>query len=68
MEQLKKIFEEEIKIYKEILKISKDKTDIIKENKVKELEAITRTEEELVANVIELEKRRIAKVKEICKL
>ena len=68
MEQLKKIFEEEIKIYKEILKISKDKTDIIKENKVKELEAITRTEEELVANVIELEKRRIAKVKEICRL
>jgi len=67
MEELKKIFEEEIKIYQEILKISKDKTDTIKENKVKELEAITRSEEELVAKVIELEKKRIAKVKDICK-
>jgi len=67
MEELKKIFDEEIKIYQEILKISKDKTDIIKGNRVPELEAITKTEEELVANVIELEKKRIAKVKDICR-
>jgi len=67
MEQLKKIFEEEIKIYQEILKLSKDKTDIVKENRVSELETITRSEEELIANVIELEKKRIAKVKDICR-
>ena len=67
MEELKKIFDEEIKIYKEILKVSKDKTDSLKGNKVSELEAITRKEEILVADVIELEKRRIARVKNICK-
>jgi len=67
MEELKKIFSEELKNYEELLKISKNKTDIIKENKVKELESITKEEEELVASVIELEKRRILEVKNICK-
>ena len=58
MEELKKILNEELKIYQEILKISKDKTDILKGNRVAELEAITKKEEEMVASVISLEKRR----------
>ncbi|MBQ7668631.1 MAG: flagellar protein FlgN, partial [Clostridia bacterium] len=67
MEELKKIFNEELKNYQELLKISKNKTDMIKENRVKDLEAVTKEEEELVASVISLEKRRMAEVKNICK-
>ena len=65
MEKLLNILVEEIELYKKILDVSKNKTTLLKENKVKELEATTK--EELVACVIAKEKVRIQEVKDICK-
>lgn len=67
MEKLLNILEEEIELYKKILDVSKNKTTLLKENKVKELEATTKEEEILVADVIEKEKIRIQEVKNICR-
>ena len=67
MENLLKILDEELNLYKKILEISNAKTTLLKENKVKELEEITKEEESLVADVIAKEKIRIQEVKNICK-
>jgi flagellar biosynthesis/type III secretory pathway chaperone len=67
MENLLKILDEEIDLYKTILEVSNEKTLLLKENKVKELEEITKKEEGLVADVIAKEKVRIQEVKNICK-
>lgn len=67
MEKLLNILDEELELYKTILELSNNKTTLLKENKVKELEAMTKEEEALVAKVIEKEKIRIQEVKNICK-
>lgn len=67
MENLLNILDEELKMYKEILDLSNRKTDLLKGNKVKELEAMTKEEESLVAVIIDKEKIRIQEVKNICK-
>lgn len=66
MKDLLNILDEELMLYKTILDLSNNKTTLLKENKVKELEAMTKEEESLVANVIEKEKLRIKEVKNIC--
>ena len=67
MEKLLKILDEELNLYKKILEVSNNKTTLLKENKVKELEAITKEEESMVADVIAKEKVRIQEVKNVCK-
>lgn len=67
MDNLLNILMDEIELYKNILDVSKNKTTLLKENKVKELENTTKEEERLVAEVIEKEKIRIQEVKNICK-
>lgn len=67
MDRLLNILKEEIELYKIILDVSKNKNILLKENKVKELEATTKEEEGLVAQVIAKEKERIQEVKDICK-
>lgn len=67
MDNLINILVEEIDVYKKILEVSKNKTTLLKENNVKELENTTKEEESLVATIIEKEKLRIQEVKNICK-
>jgi flagellar biosynthesis/type III secretory pathway chaperone len=67
MDNLLKILDEEIDLYKTILDVSNEKTLLLKENRVKELEEVTKKEEALVADVIAKEKVRIQEVKNICK-
>lgn len=67
MEKLINILEEELGLYKKILEVSNNKTALLKNNKVSELETTTKEEENLVASVIEKEKVRIQEVKNICK-
>jgi len=67
MENLLSILEEELGIYKRILEVSNNKTALLKENKVKELEDTTKEEESLVATIIEKEKVRLQEVKNICR-
>lgn len=67
MEKLLNILDEELQLYKKVLGMSNDKTGLLKGNQVKELEALTKEEESLVAVIIEKEKERIAEVKNICK-
>ena len=67
MENLLNILDEELELYKTILELSNNKTTLLKENKVKEIEATTKEEEALVATVIEKEKTRMQEVKNICK-
>ena len=67
MENLLNILDEELELYKTILELSNNKTSLLRENKVKELETTTQEEESLVATVIEKEKLRIQEVKNICK-
>lgn len=66
MNELLEILQKELNIYEEILKISKNKTDIIKEDRALDLDPLVREEEEKVAQVIALEKKRISCVKRIC--
>lgn len=66
MNELLEILQKELNIYQELLKISKSKTDIIKEDKALDLDPLVREEEDKVAQVIALEKKRIACVKKIC--
>ena len=66
MNELLEILQKELNIYEEILKISKNKTDIIKEDKALDLDPLVREEEEKVAQVIALEKKRLACVRKIC--
>ncbi len=49
------ILEREIRIYEELLKVSKDKTEIIVQGKVTELDNITKIEQVLVLNMGKLE-------------
>lgn len=67
MDRLIEILKKELDIYKKILDVSKNKTDLLKGNKVKELEATTKEEEELVSNVVAEEKVRIQIIKELCR-
>lgn len=67
MDKLLSILDEEKELYKTILEVSKNKNTLLKENKVKELEAVTKEEEDLVAQVIAKEKLRIQEVKDICR-
>ncbi|MBE5812366.1 MAG: flagellar protein FlgN [Clostridiales bacterium] len=67
MEKLLNILDEELNLYKTALELSNNKTVLLKENKVKELESMTKEEESLVATIIEKEKERIQEVKNICK-
>ena len=66
MNELLEILQKELNIYEEILKISKNKTDIIKEDRALDLDPLVREEEEKVAQVIALEKKRLACVRRIC--
>lgn len=67
MDELLEILGKELDVYKKILEVSNNKTKLLKENKVKELEATTKEEEALVRDVVEMEKSRIEIVKSICR-
>ena len=67
MDRLLEILRKELEIYKKILDVSKHKTDLLKSNNVKELEATTKEEEELVSEVVAEEKVRIQIIKELCR-
>ena len=67
MENLLNILDEELNLYKTLLELSNKKTALLKESNSKDLEAISKEEETLVATVIEKEKARIQEVKNICK-
>lgn len=56
--RLIEILEEENRIYKDILDISRRKTQIIVDGKVKDLDRLTRTEQQMVVTVGRLEKER----------
>jgi len=53
MEKLLNILDEELNLYKTALELSNNKTVLLKENKVKELESMTKEEESLVATIRE---------------
>jgi hypothetical protein len=55
IEKLIKVLEQETKIYDDLLKISKDKTNIIIEGKVSELESIVKLEQSIILNMSKLE-------------
>lgn len=66
IKELLEILKKELDIYQELLKVSNEKTDIVKEDKTSELDQLVRQEEILIAKVVELEKKRIRILKEIC--
>lgn len=67
MEELLIILQKELNIYQQLLKISESKTDIIKDDRVSELDALVKQEEIFIAEVIGLEKNRLSLVRRICK-
>ncbi len=71
MKELINVLEQENKIYESILKISKEKTPVIIEGKVNELENMTKTEQSLVLQIGKLEDAResiLGKVSEELKI
>jgi flagellar biosynthesis/type III secretory pathway chaperone len=71
IQDLVKVLDQEAKAYKDILKISKNKTGIIVEGKVAELENIVRLEQSLVIQIGRLEGKReelVAKLYEQLKI
>jgi|LSQX01.3.fsa_nt_gb flagellar biosynthesis/type III secretory pathway chaperone len=65
--ELINVLDEEARAYEDILMISKNKTDIIIEGKVSELESVTRLEQSLVLKMGKLETLRETLVSEISK-
>ena len=55
IEELIKVLEQETKKYNDLLKISKDKTNIIIEGKVSELESIVKLEQSIILDMSKLE-------------
>lgn len=66
--ELIEVLEQESKIYDEILKISKNKTNIIVEGKVIELEKIVKLEQSLVLQMAKMEDQRELIVGKISKI
>lgn len=58
VKELIEVLEQENKVYEDILKISKNKTSVIVEGKVKELENIVKLEQSLVLQMARLEGQR----------
>lgn len=58
IDKLIEVLDKETEMYKSILKLSKNKTDVIVEGKVTELESITRLEQTLILNLGKLEGER----------
>ncbi len=65
IKKLKDILDREASIYEAILKLSRDKTDVIVNGKVTELEGITRVEQSMIIQLGKLEEEREKLVDEI---
>ena len=65
IKNLTDILDEEYKYYKELLEISNQKTEIVIQNKVNDLEPITNKEQRLASNLLKLEKTREELVSDI---
>lgn len=66
--ELISVLEQEIGLYEEILKVSKDKTSIIVEGKVNELEKIVKVEQTLILQVSKVENQREILINKISKV
>jgi flagellar biosynthesis/type III secretory pathway chaperone len=66
--ELISVLEQEIGLYEEILKVSKDKTSIIVEGKVNELEEIVKAEHALILRVSKVENQREILINKISKV
>ena len=67
MNKLIELLEHEYRVYENILRMSKDKTNIIVEGKVKELENVVKLEQALVLQISRIDKQREEVVEQLSK-
>lgn len=67
MNKIIELLEHEYRVYENILRMSKDKTNIIVEGKVKELENVVKLEQALVLQISRIDKQREEVVEQLSK-
>ncbi len=66
IDKLLEVLEQEYKVYEDILRLSKDKTNIIVEGKVSELDNIVKLEQALVMQIARIDQKREEILQQIC--